>query len=50
MLAPRPTQLVPPGEGGGFVQVRIRKRCPPPHMAEHFDQELHTEYPPSKMW
>ena len=33
--------------GRGLVQVLWLQLTPPPQEAEHFDQLLHSEYPPS---
>ena len=35
-------QSLPPAFGGGFVQVRDRIWAPPPHVALHSDQLVHS--------
>ena len=40
---PNSEQSLPPALGGGLVQERLRVWRPPPQVAEHWDQELHSE-------
>ena len=41
-----PLQFSPPWAGAGLLQARFLVLIPPPHLAEHFDQSLHSLHPP----
>ena len=50
VAGPISEQSFPPLEGGGFVQVRLRLREPPPQSLEQSPQSPHLPYPPFTVW